>query len=51
MNREGNCYSCKEFGYIIRNCRNREIVEQERRLKYGDNSTNLNRGENLIVLD
>ena len=33
--------------------RNWGIVEQERRLKYrnNENTSNLNRGENLIVLD
>ena len=29
-----NCYSCKGFGYLARNCKNRGIMERERRLKY-----------------
>ena len=47
---ERNCYSCESFGYITRNCRNSGNVG--RRLKYKNNqNSNLNREENLIVLD
>jgi len=37
MNRERNCYACREFGYIARHCRNRgrgRVVEG-RRVEYG----------------
>ena len=54
MNRERNCYSCREFGHLIWNCRRQEIVSQGRRTEYKDNlntKNNLNGKENLIVLD
>ena len=48
-----NYYSCEEYGHIVRNCRNQEIVGQGKRLEYknNQNNSNLNREENLIVLD
>ena len=27
VDREKNCYSCREFGHIMQNCRNQEIVD------------------------
>jgi len=53
---ERNCYSCRSFRYLARNCRNQKVIEQERRIEYEDNSgnrdnCNLNREESLIVLD
>ena len=45
---ERNCYSCKEFGHITKNCRNYKIVRQEKRLEYRNNE---NEEENLIVLN
>ena len=33
-----NCYNCRVFGHLARNCRNRGIgnrIGKERRLKYG----------------
>ena len=53
VNKGRNCYNCEEFGYIARNCKNREIVEQEKRVDYKDNGKNhnLNEKENLIVLN
>jgi len=33
-----NCYSCRGFGHLARNCRNREIenrIGEEKRLEYG----------------
>jgi len=54
IDQEKNCYNCRGFEYIARDCRNQRIVEQERRLKYRDNSnngqSNLNGEESLIVL-
>ena len=49
-----NCYSCKDFGHLARNCRNQRIVKKERRLEYKDNmntGNNLNREKSLVVLD
>ena len=51
IDRERNCYSCRGFEHLVRNYRNREIMEQERRLEYGDNSntkSNLNKEENVL---
>ena len=31
--KENKCYSCGEFGYIARHCKNQEFVVQERRTK------------------
>ena len=50
-----NCYNCGRFGYLVRNCRNRENrIGEGRRLEYGqgDNrQNNLNREQDLILLD
>ena len=35
VNREKNCYNCKGFRYIARNCRNQERIGQGRRLESG----------------
>jgi len=53
VDRERSCYNCRGFSHITRNCRNQEVVEQERRVNYEDNRNNssLNGEENLIVLD
>jgi len=55
IDQEKNCYNCRGFEYIARNCKNQRIVGQERRLKYRDNSNNgqsdLNEDESLIVLN
>ena len=52
MNRERN-YSCRGFGHLERNCRNKEIVGKGRQLRYrnNQNTSNLNEEENLIVLN
>jgi len=45
-----NCYSCRKFGHIARNCRNRRIIEQEKRVDYKDKRhSNLNKEESLVV--
>jgi len=47
-----NCYSCRGFGHLARNCRNRGTgnrIGKGRRLEYGQN--NLNRDKNLIVFN
>ena len=52
-NKGRNYYSCGDFGYIIRNCKNQEIIRQGKRLEYGDNPkniANLNGEESLVVL-
>ena len=61
-----NCYNCRGFGHLARNCRNRGIgnrIGEKRRLKYGQNNrqrlmieeengqSNLNGDRDLIVLD
>ena len=58
-----NCYNYRGFGYLARNCRNRETgdrIGKKRRLEYrqrriieGGNKdiSNLNGDKNLIVLD
>jgi len=55
-----NCYNCRGFGHLARNCRNRSTrgrIREGRRLEYvnGNNSKRRmiegNRNENLIVLD
>ena len=53
MDYDRNSYSCGEFGYITRNYKNWKRIEQGRRIEYRDNSnaSNLNREENLIVLN
>ena len=44
MNKERNCYSCREYEHIARNYRNWKIIGQERKLEYKDN---MNIGNNL----
>jgi len=55
IDRGKNYYSCGEFRHLARNCRNWEIVGQERRLEYGDNlnnmNNNLNGKESMVVFD
>jgi len=54
MNRERNCYSCGDFGYLAQNYKNWRIVNQERRIEYRNNrniSNNLKEEENLVVLN
>ena len=59
-----NCYSCRGFGHLAKNCRNRGIenrIGEERRLEYrnrriiekgnGQNNSNLNGDSDLIVLN
>ena len=53
-----NCYNCKTFGYLARNCRNRGTegrIGQGRRLEYGSNKNNgqenLNEEWDLILLN
>jgi len=62
IDRERNCYACRGFGNMARNCRNwgiRERVGQNRRVEYGggqieeitDISNNLKGAENLELLN
>ena len=54
MNRRRNYYSYREFGYLVWNFRNQEMVSQERKIKYGDNlknTNNLKKKESLVVFD
>ena len=52
IDRGRNYYICRD---LVRNCRNRDRIEQERRIKYENNlnnrQRNLNGERNLIVLD
>ena len=54
MNRGRNCYSCRSFGYLARNCKNRGRIRQKRRIEYRDNMNtinNLKEKKNLVVLN
>jgi len=54
VDRRRNCYNLKIFSHLARNCRNQRIVGQERRMKYEDNSNNMNNlkeEKNLVVLN
>jgi len=54
LDRERNCYSCREFGHLVRNCRNQGIIGQGRRIEYGDNMNTLNNlkeKESLVALN
>ena len=45
-----NCYNCRSFEYLARNCRNRNRIGKGRRLEYGGNDNNGQRkigGENM----
>ena len=47
-----NCYNCREFGHLARNCRNRRMenrIGKGRRLEY--RLENLNGKGDLVVLD
>jgi len=59
-----NCYNCRGFGHLARNCRNRRTgnrIGEGRRLEYGENERqgrikgenreNLNGERDLILLD
>ena len=57
-----NCYSCRGFSYLARNCRNRGIenkigksrrmeYRQRLRIKESNRQDNLNRKGDLVVLD
>jgi len=58
-----NCYNCRVFGHLARNCRNRGTgnrMGKEKRLKYGQrrmierenkDNNNLNGNQDLILLD
>ena len=35
-----NCYNCRGFGHLARNYRNRNKMEEGRRLEYGENRNN-----------
>ena len=49
---EKDCYSCGDFGHIVRNYRNRRIVGQGRRIDYENNGqSNLNGKKSLVVLN
>jgi len=54
VDRGRNCYSCRGFGHIMQNYRNPEILDQGRRIEYGNNRNsmnNLKEEDNLVVLD
>jgi len=44
--RNRNCYNCRGFRHLSRNCRNRRIgnrIGEERRLEYRENGNNIQR--------
>jgi len=48
--RNRNCYNCREFGHLARNCRNRGLgnrIGKRRRLEYGQNNRGNNKQNNL----
>jgi len=61
--RNKNCYNCREFGHLVRNCRNRGTenrIGEKRRLEYrkrrmiekgNGQDNNLNGDRNLIILN
>ena len=54
VDRRKNCYSYRDFGYLVWNCKNWGIVGQERRIEYRNNlnnTNNLEEKESLIALD
>ena len=52
VDRERNCYSCGGFGHLAQNCKNWEIVGQERRIEYGNNAkNNLKEKKSLVVFN
>ena len=51
-----NCYNCRGFGYLARNCRNKRVenrIGEKKRLEYGQNNgqNNLNGERDLIVFN
>jgi len=42
VNYSRNYYNCREFGHLVRNYKNQEIIEQERKLEYRNNLNNIN---------
>jgi len=40
IDRERNCYNCREFGHIVKNYRNWRFMGHKRRMEYGNNSNN-----------
>ena len=57
-----NCYSYRDFGHLVRNCRNKRMenrIGKDRRLEYGQRlkieggqgQNNLNGKGDLVVLD
>ena len=38
-----NCYNCRGFGHLTRNCRNRNRIGERRRLEYRENENNRQR--------
>ena len=38
-----NCYNCRGFGHLTRNCRNRNRIGEGRRLEYRENENNRQR--------
>jgi len=53
VDRERNCYNCKEFEHITKHYRNQRFVVQERRMEYRNNHNidNLKEKENLAVFN
>jgi len=63
VDRERNCYACRGFEHLARNCRNKSMgnrIREEKRLKYGQrrmiegenkDNNNLNGKQDLILLD
>ena len=50
IDRERNCFNCRDFCHIVRNCKNQRIG-QRRQISYQNNNKYLKEKENLVIFD
>ena len=41
VDRERNYYNCKSFEYLAHHCHSRKVIEEDRRISFGNNDKNL----------